>query len=64
MGLGPMTVMLTCLFVVRNQRLLASLEARQAENERRAARGLSPKSRKRRRRTIADLVTTSANAPP
>jgi hypothetical protein len=64
MGLGPMTVMLTCLFVVRNQRVLASFEARQAEDQRRAATGLPPKTRKRRRRTITDLVTASANAPP
>jgi hypothetical protein len=59
MGLGPMTVMLTCLFVVRNQRVLASFEARQAEDQRRAATGQPPKTRKRRRRTIADLVTAS-----
>jgi hypothetical protein len=64
MGLGPMTVMLTCLFVVRNQRVLASFEARQAEDQRRAATGQPPKTRKRRRRTIADLVTASQNAPP
>jgi len=64
MGVGPMTVMLTCLFVVRNQRVLASFEARQAEDQRRLTAGLPPKTRKRRRRTIADLVTASANAPP
>ena len=64
MGLGPLTVMLTCLFVVRNQRVLASFEARRAEDQRRAATGLPPKTRKRRRRTIADLVTASAHAPP
>ena len=64
MGVGPMTVMLTCLFVVRNQRVLASFEVRQAEDQRRLATGLPPKTRKRRRRTIADLVKASANAPP
>jgi hypothetical protein len=59
-----MTLMLTCLFVARNQRVLASFEARQSEDERRLATGLPPKTRKRRRRTIADLVTASAHAPP
>ncbi len=62
MGLTSMTLMLTCLFVVRNQRVLASFEARQAEEQRRVALGLAPKTRRRRRRTISDLVL--ANAPP
>ena len=61
MGLTSLTLMLTCLFVVRNQRILASFEARQAEEQRRLALGLAPKTRRRRRRTISDLV--SANAP-
>ena len=56
-----MTLVLTCLFVVRNQRVLASFGARQADNERRVARGLAPKTRRRRRTTITDLV---AAAPP
>jgi hypothetical protein len=64
MGLVPMTLMLSCLIVVRNQRVLASFAARQAENERRAAQGLAPKTRRRRRKTIADLVSAAANAPP
>ena len=64
MGLTSMTLMLTCLFVVRNQRVLASFEARQAEDQRRQALGLAPGTRRRRRRTITDLVTASANAPP
>jgi hypothetical protein len=62
MGLTSMTLMLTCLFVVRNQRILASFEARLAEEQRRVALGLAPKTRRRRRRTISDLV--SVNAPP
>jgi hypothetical protein len=32
MGLTSMTLMLTCLFVVRNQRVMASFEGRQAED--------------------------------
>ena len=64
MGLVPMTLMLGCLMVVRNQRVLASFAARQADNERRLAQGLAPKTRRRRRRTVADLVGATANAPP
>ena len=56
MGLTSMTLMLTCLFVVRNQRVLASFEARQAEEQRRVALGLAPRTRRRRRQTITDLV--------
>jgi hypothetical protein len=63
MGLTPLTLMLTCLFVVRNQRVLASFEARVAEEARRQALGLAPRTRRRRRRTITDLVGPSA-APP
>jgi hypothetical protein len=63
MGLTSMTLMLTCLFVVRNQRILASFEARVAEDQRRLALGLAPRTRRRRRQTITDLVEASA-APP
>jgi hypothetical protein len=64
MGLTSMTLMLTCLFVVRNQRVLASFEAREAEDQRRLAQGLAPRTRRRRRTTISDLVNTAANSPP
>ena len=64
MGLVPMTLMLACALVVRNQRVLASFAARQVDNEQRLARGLAPKMRRRRRKTIADLVGAAANAPP
>ena len=64
MGLVPMTLMLSCLMVVRNQRVLASFAARQAENERRLAQGLAPKTRRRGRKTIADLLGAAADAPP
>jgi hypothetical protein len=63
MGLTSMTLMLTCLFVVRNQRVLASFEARVAEDQRRQAVGLAPRTRRRRRQTITDLVAASP-APP
>jgi hypothetical protein len=46
----------TTLLIVRNQRILAAWNARQEENERRAARGLPPKIRSRRRKTLAGLA--------
>ena len=50
----------TALLVARNQRILAAWNARQEENARRAARGLPPKTRKRRRKTLTALTA----APP
>jgi hypothetical protein len=64
MGLVPTTLMLACVLVVRNQRVLDSFEARTADDHQRAAKGLPPKTRRRRRKTIADLVGATANAPP
>ena len=60
MGLTPLTLAATTLLIVRNQRILNAWNARQAENARRAAAGLPPKTRHRRRKTITDLVA----APP
>ncbi len=65
MGLAPMTVMLACVLVVRNIRVLDAFELRQAENQRRAAAGLAPRTRRRRRKTLTELVgQATANAPP
>jgi hypothetical protein len=60
MGLAPLTLFVTTLLIVRNQRILAAWNTRQAENTRRAAAGLPPKTRKRRRKTLTALAT----APP
>jgi hypothetical protein len=60
-GLTPITLWLTCLLAVRNQRILAAWDARQADDARRAAAGLPPKTRRRRRKTLASLA---AAAPP
>ena len=57
MGLTPLMLFTTVLLVVRNQRILAAWNARQEENARRAAKGLPPKTRKRRRKTLAGLAT-------
>ena len=60
MGLAPLTLWITILLIVRNQRILNAHHAHQADNARRAALGLPPKTRKRRRQTLAAL----AAAPP
>ena len=56
MGLAPLTLFTATLLVVRNQRILRAWNARQEENQRRAAAGLPPKTRKRRRKTLAGLA--------
>jgi hypothetical protein len=61
MGLAPLMLFTVTLFAVRNQRILTAWNARQEENQRRAARGLPPKTRKRRRKTLA---MTAADAGP
>jgi len=61
MGLAPITLFVACVFVVRNLRVLDAFEARCAEDARRATAGRPPKTRRRRRRTIADLIN---RAPP
>jgi hypothetical protein len=58
-GLTPLALWLACPLAVRNQRILHAFDARQADNARRAAAGLPPKTRKRRRQTLASLA-----APP
>ena len=56
MGLAPMMLFVTTLLIVRNQRILHAWNTRQEETQRRAAAGLPPKTRKRRRKTLADLA--------
>ncbi len=62
MGLAPLMLFTTVLLIVRNQRILAAWDARQAENARRAAAGLPPKTRRRRRKPLTTLIT--ATRPP
>jgi hypothetical protein len=56
MGLTPLTLFTVTLLIVRNQRILRAWNARQEETQRRAAAGLPPKTRKRRRKTLAGLA--------
>jgi hypothetical protein len=60
MGLTPLMLFTACLLAVRNQRILAAWNARQEENQRRAAKSLPPKTRRRPRRTLTALTA----APP
>jgi hypothetical protein len=62
MGLTPLMLWLGCLLAVRNQRILIAWQARQHDNARRAAAGLPPRTRRRRRKTLTDLAT--AGTPP
>jgi hypothetical protein len=53
MGPAPLMLFTTTLLIVRNQRILHAWNTRQEETQRRAAAGLPPKTRKRRRKTLA-----------
>ncbi|HEX6521135.1 MAG TPA: hypothetical protein VF070_14180 [Streptosporangiaceae bacterium] len=55
-GLAPLMLFITTMLIVRNQRILHAWNARQEETQRRAAAGLPPKTRKRRRKTLAGLA--------
>jgi len=59
MGLTPPALWLACLHAIRNLRILTAWDARQAENNRRAAAGLPPRTRKRRRKTTLAGLTAS-----
>jgi hypothetical protein len=56
MGPAPLALWLACLLTIRNQRILTAWDTRQADNNKRAAAGLPPKTRKRRRATLATLT--------
>jgi len=55
-GLAPLTLWIACLLAVRNQRILTAWDARQQDDARRAAAGLPPRTRKRRRTSPAQLA--------
>ena len=52
-GLTAVMLWTACLLSVRNQRILTAFQARQDDNARRAAAGLPPKTRRKRRATPA-----------
>jgi len=61
MGLAPLLLFTTTLLIARNQRILTAWNARQADSQRRAAQGLPPRTRRRRRKTP---TTPTAGARP
>ena len=61
-GLVTPSLFLAVALVVRNLALVDAFESRQAENERRRAIGLPPRTRHRRRTSLVELA--GANAPP
>ena len=61
MGLAPLMLFITTPLAVRNQRILHAWNTRQQENARRAAKGLPPKTRRRRR---GALTAIAAPGPP
>jgi hypothetical protein len=62
-GTTAIALCTAAVVVARNLRIAHAFAARQADNQRRAARGLAPKQRRRRRQTAEDLIG-AANAPP
>jgi hypothetical protein len=58
MGLVPIMLFLTAAVMVRNLRIVDAFEARMAEDARRAEQGRPPRTRKRRRVSLADLADT------
>jgi len=57
MGLTPLTLWIACLLAVRNQRIITAWNNRQTDQARRAAAGLPPRTRLKRRTTLAALTT-------
>jgi hypothetical protein len=56
MGLTPIALFTAALLIIRNQRILAAFDARQDQNTQRAAAGLPPRTRRRRRKTLTSLA--------
>ena len=58
-GLTAVTLFLTCTLIVRNARVIDAFETRQADDQRRTADGQPPRTRRRRRRGISELVDSA-----
>jgi hypothetical protein len=56
MGTTAISLFAASLFVVRNERILDAFAAKAADDQQRLAVGLSPKTRRRRRKTLGDLL--------
>ncbi|MHB1534183.1 MAG: hypothetical protein ACYC1D_06135 [Acidimicrobiales bacterium] len=64
MGLVPMSLFIACALVVRNLAVADAFNERQTQDARRAASGLAPRARRRRRQALSDLDAAGANTPP
>ncbi len=64
MGFVPMAMLLACALVVRDLAVTDAFAEREEEDERRKAAGRAPRTRRPRRRAIADLAGATAHAPP
>lgn len=62
-GLATMTLFLACLVVVRNLRIEDAFEQHQEQDARRIAQGHEPKTRRRRRKTINELIEAPLSIP-
>ncbi len=62
-GLTAIALFCAGVLIARNLRVADAFAARQAENEQRAANGLPPKHRRRRRHATQQLIN-AANTPP
>ncbi|MGH3265673.1 MAG: hypothetical protein ACRDNS_27190, partial [Trebonia sp.] len=62
-ALTPIALFIATALIARNIRIADAFADRQATNKRRAAQGLPPKQRKRRRQTTENLIS-AANTPP
>lgn len=58
-SLAPIMLFLTMAVAARNDRIIDAFETRTADNQHRAAAGLPPRTRKRRRVSLAELADTS-----
>src|SRR5713101_7574385 len=58
MGLTAITLFLACTLVVRNGRIIDAFEARVADDKRRTTAGQPPRTRRRQRTGITELIDT------
>jgi hypothetical protein len=60
MGLTAISLFAVTSYVARNQRILDAFHAKQANDKRRLAQGLEPKTRRRRRKTLTVQVSVKS----
>ncbi len=63
-GLTATALLTATITIARNIRITDAYTARQAENNRRAAHGLPPRQRQRRRQTAENLIHAATTGPP